>query len=400
MFTELTSNSSPPALNQGAALETITGLPMQHVSDAKIAIVDDEPTNVKVVGRLLSLEGYSNFVSTCDARDAVGLIQDQLPDLIMLDLMMPHVSGLEVLRTVREHPHMRLTPIVVLTASTDRELRIEALHAGANDFLNKPIDPSELAPRVGNLLALKRQLDQICNYSRDLEAAVNQRTVELESSRRDILHCLARAAEFRDDDTGHHVIRVGRYARIVAEGLGMDGEYLNRIEQAAQLHDVGKIGIGDDILCKPGKLTEAEFELMRKHSCFGKRVLQRLSPQEELALRHHADIGAKVLATGNSPVLDMATRIALTHHEWWDGTGYPLGLQGEDIPLEGRITAVADVFDALSTKRCYKEAFPLEKCFTIMISERGSHFDPAALDAFTGKRQEIIEVQLRCADEG
>lgn len=179
----------------------------------------------------------------------------------------------------------------------------------------------------------------------------------------------------------------------------MDEEYVDRIEQAAQLHDVGKIGVADDILRKPGRLTEAEFELMRKHSGFGKRVLQLMSPQEELALRHHADIGAKVLAIGSSPVLDMATRIALTHHEWWDGSGYPLHLKGEDIPLEGRITAVADVFDALSTKRCYKEAFPIDICFSIMSSERATHFDPTVLDAFTRKRRELVEVQMQYADE-
>ncbi|HEV7281813.1 MAG TPA: HD domain-containing phosphohydrolase [Pirellulaceae bacterium] len=368
-------------------------------SIAKIAIIDDEPTNVKVVSRLLQMDGYSNFVTTCDAREAMELVRHETPDIVLLDLMMPHVSGLEILQTIRRFDATRLTPVVILTASTDRETRIEALRGGANDFLNKPIDPSELAPRVGNLLALKRHQDQLQGYSRRLEEAVKERTAELEASRRDILHCLARAAEYRDDDTGHHVIRVGRYARLIAEGLGMDGDYLDCIDQAAQLHDVGKIGVADDILRKPGRLTDVEFEMMRKHSSFGKHVLQRISPQEELALRHHADIGANVLRIGRSPVLDMAMRIALTHHEWWDGSGYPLGLKGEDIPLEGRITAVADVFDALSTKRCYKEAFPLEKCFAIMSDERGTHFDPAALDAFARKRREIIEVQMQYADE-
>lgn len=368
-------------------------------SGTKIAIIDDEPTNVKVVSRLLQMDGYSKFVTTCDAREAMDLIWREAPDIVLLDLMMPHVSGLEILRTLRRHEATKMTPVVILTASTDREMRIDALRRGANDFLNKPIDPSELAPRVGNLLALKRHQDQLRGYSRRLEAAVKRRTAELEASRRDILHCLARAAEYRDDDTGHHVIRVGRYARLVAEGLGMDEEYLDRIEQAAQLHDVGKIGVADDILRKPGRLSESEFELMRKHSSFGKHVLQRISPQEEMALRHHASIGANVLGIGRSPVLDMAMRIALTHHEWWDGTGYPLGLQGEDIPLEGRITAVADVFDALSTKRPYKEAFPLDKCFAIMSEEHSSHFDPTVLDAFVLKRREIVEVQMQFADE-
>lgn len=375
--------------------------PLSHPvqSDATIAIIDDEPTNIKVVSRLLQLEGYRNFISTHDSREALDLIRNQATDIVLLDLMMPHVSGLDILRMLRSRTDTWLTPVIILTASTDRETRLEALRRGANDFLNKPIDPSELAPRVGNLLALKGHQDEMKSYSSSLEEAVRRRTAELEASRRDILHCLARAAEYRDDDTGHHVMRVGRYARIIAEGLGMDAEYADRIEQAAQLHDVGKIGVPDDILRKPGRLTEAEFELMRKHSSFGKRVLQRISPEEEVALRHHADIGAKVLAIGRSPVLDMAMRIALTHHEWWNGSGYPLKLQGSDIPIEGRITAVADVFDALSTKRCYKEAFPIDKCFHIMEEERGSHFDPEVLDAFIKMRSAIIEVQLQYADE-
>jgi putative two-component system response regulator len=190
---------------------------------------------------------------------------------------------------------------------------------------------------------------------------------------------LARAAEYRDDDTGHHVIRVGKYARLVAKQLGMDAESLDIIEQAAQLHDVGKIGIPDDVLRKPGKLSESEFEVIQKHCGFGKRILQRMSPGEEQAMRRHADFGAEILKTSPSPILDMATRIALTHHEWWDGSGYPLGLKGDNIPLEGRITAVADVFDALSTKRCYKDAFPIEKCFAIMEEGRGRQFDPRIL---------------------
>jgi len=361
--------------------------------------VDDEPVNIKVVSRLLKIEGYSQFVSTSDSREALDLIRREAPDAVLLDLMMPHVSGIEILQAMRRDNATLHTPVIILTASTDQETRIGDLRGGANDFLNKPIDPSELAPRVGNLLTLKRHQDQLQNQSRELELAVRERTAELEASRRDILHSLARAAEFRDDDTGHHVLRVGRYAGIVAESLGMDPDFVDCIEQAAQLHDVGKIGISDDILKKPGRLTEEEFDLMQKHAGIGKRVLQRISPQEEMALRHHADIGAKVLGVAHSPVLDMATRIALTHHEWWDGSGYPLGLKGEDIPLEGRITAVADVFDALSTKRCYKDAMPIEKCFSIMEGEGGTHFDPRVFEAFCSSRKEVVEVQMQFADE-
>ncbi|MBL8873033.1 MAG: response regulator [Planctomycetaceae bacterium] len=369
------------------------------VPNAKILIVDDEPVNIKVVSRLLRIEGYQNFVSTSDSREALGLLRGENPDLLLLDLMMPHVSGIDILRTIKRSPELQHTPVIILTASTDHQTRVDALRSGANDFLNKPIDANELSPRVGNLLTLKRYQDRLRDYSQELEEAVNLRTAELEASRRDLLHCLARASEFRDDDTGHHVLRVGRYARLIAEGLGKDATYTDLIEQAAQLHDVGKIGVADAVLKKPGKLTEEEFSIMQSHAALGKRVLQRISPQEEMALRHHTDIGAKVLGTARSPLMDMACRIALTHHERWDGNGYPLGLKGEDIPLEGRITAVADVFDALSTKRCYKEAFPIDKCFNIMANESGTHFDPTVLDAFFAKRREILEVQLRYANE-
>lgn len=384
-----------PVLLEPVAKLAATG----PISDAKIVVVDDEPVNIKVVSRLLKIEGYVQFVTTTDAREALPLIFAESPDLVLLDLMMPHVSGLDILAEMRQDEANRFTPVVILTASTDHETRVEALRSGANDFLNKPIDPSELAPRVGNLIALKRHQDRLQNYSRELEAAVRQRTSELEASRRDILHCLARAAEFRDDDTGHHVLRVGRYARLIAEGLGLDCEFVELIEQAAQLHDVGKIGVSDDILKKPGRLTVEEFELMQTHAGRGKRVLQRMSPQDEVALRHHANIGAKMLGAAHSPVLDMATRIALTHHEWWNGAGYPLGLKGEDIPLEGRITAVADVFDALSTRRCYKDAIPIDECFGMMKAESGTHFDPRVVQAFFSKRSEIVEVQMRYADD-
>ncbi|WP_158262176.1 MULTISPECIES: HD domain-containing phosphohydrolase [Pirellulaceae] len=369
------------------------------VPDAKIVVVDDEPVNIKVVSRLLRIEGYTQFVSTSDSRDAIQLLRQEQPDLVLLDLMMPHVSGIDILRQMREDKTLAHTPTIILTATTDRDTRVEALRTGANDFLNKPIDPSELVPRVGNLLVLKRHQDRLENYSRELESAVRERTAQLEASRRDILHCLARAAEFRDDDTGYHVLRVGRYARIIAQGMGMDTAEIDEIEQAAQLHDVGKIGIADDVLKKPGRLTDDEFQLMQKHANLGKRVLQRMSPQLELALRNHAKIGSDVLGAAKSPVLEMAARIALTHHEWWDGSGYPLGLKGEDIPLEGRITAIADVFDALSTKRCYKNAFPIDKCFTIMAEERGTHFDPDILDVFFAKRKEIVDVQMQYADD-
>jgi putative two-component system response regulator len=362
-------------------------------------VVDDEPTNVKVVSRLLKLDGYEDFITTTDARTAVEMARRELPDLILLDVMMPHVSGLEILSTMRLAEETRFTPVVILTASTDRETRLDALHRGATDFLNKPIDPSELVLRVHNVLSIKTYQDQLKNYSRDLEAAVRLRTAQLEDSQQDVIRCLARAAEYRDDDTGHHVVRVGKYVRIVAEAMGICGRELDTLEQASQLHDVGKIGIPDYVLLKPGKLTAEEFAIIQTHSLIGDRILERCTQEEEIALVGHTELGAAMLDVGHSHVLDLARRIALTHHEWWNGEGYPYGLRGDDIPLAGRITAVADVFDALSTRRCYKDAFPVEECFSIMEAKRGAQFDPHVLDKFLENRERILNVKMQYVDD-
>ena len=366
---------------------------------AKLLVVDDEPTNVKLVQRFLELDGYERFVTTTDARRAVQLAREEKPDCILLDLMMPHVSGLQILDQLRADPELARAPVIFLTAVTDSATRRDALERGATDFLNKPIDPYELAPRVANVVSAKAYQDQLLVHSRDLEQAVRERTADLERAHREVAYCLARAAEYRDNDTGFHVLRVGRYSRLIAEELGWAGEQLDVIEHAAQLHDVGKIGVPDAVLLKPDRLTEEEFSLMKKHCGFGKRILRQCSEDEEMALRSHSEVGGKILDGAASPLLVLARKIALSHHEWWDGSGYPLGLRGEDIPLEGRITAVADVFDALSSKRCYKDAMPVDECFEIMARERGTHFDPAVFDAFLRRRTEVVDVQLRYADE-
>jgi putative two-component system response regulator len=313
--------------------------------------------------------------------------------------MMPYVSGLDILSEVRNDESIAFIPIVILTAVTDRETRVRAVELGATDFLNKPVDASELVPRVQIVLAVMEYQDRLRNYSQDLETAVRQRTAELEMSRRDLVHCLARAAEYRDDDTGQHVLRVGRYSGLIAEALDIDPAVVDVLEQAALLHDIGKIGIPDAVLLKPGRLTDDEFMMMQKHAGFGKRILTSCSLDEEKMLRRHAEVGAHILEVGSSNILDMARTIALTHHERWDGTGYPLGLKGEDIPLVGRIVAVADVFDALSSRRSYKKAFPLDQCFSVMQEGRGSHFDPTVLDVFISIRENVVAVQLQYADE-
>jgi putative two-component system response regulator len=394
----LPANLALPAVAGVAPADAAAG-PAVPIKQPKLMVVDDEPTNVKLVQRFLELDGYRRFVTTNDSRIAVRLVREEQPDCVLLDLMMPHVSGLEILDEMRADPELALIPVIFLTAVTDGAVRRDALERGATDFLNKPVDPCELAPRIANVLAAKAFQDQLLVHSRDLEEAVRARTIELERAHREVAYCLARAAEYRDNDTGFHVLRVGRYARLIAEELGMTGEELDLIEHAAQLHDVGKIGVPDAVLLKPDRLTEEEFELMKKHCGFGKRILRQCSADEELALRSHSEVGAQILDGAASPLLAMARKIALSHHEWWDGAGYPLGLRGEDIPLEARITAIADVFDALSSKRCYKDPMPVDRCFEIMESERGTHFDPTVFDAFMRRRKEVVDVQVHYADE-
>jgi putative two-component system response regulator len=365
---------------------------------AKILIVDDEPINVKVCQKYLHELGYKHCVGLTDSTRTIAVILEERPDVVILDVMMPIVSGVDVLKLIRKHDELAHLPVLILTASSDRTTKLTVLNLGATDFLTKPIDPSEMAPRVRNVLSVKRYHDSLRNHAQALEEAVRQRTADLESSRLDVIHCLARAVEYRDDHTGRHVERVGRYAGIIAHALGMDAATVAMIEQAAQLHDVGKIGVPDDILMKPGKLTPEEFERMQKHTLFGRKIVEQMSEREWEKLRQHVQIGSRILNAPRSPLLSMAARIALTHHERWDGSGYPLGLAGEDIPLEGRITAVADVFDALSSHRPYKPSYPIDKCFNIMRSESGLHFDPRVIDAFFSRRDDVVRTQLELAD--
>ena len=361
-------------------------------------IVDDEPINIKVARKYLTAAGFQNITDCSDPAAAFDNILQNQPDVLILDIMMPGVTGLEILARLRKHDSTKMLPVIVLTASDDRETRLEALNLGASDFLSKPVDALELTPRVRNVVDLKRFHDHLKNYNSELETAVRLKTVELETSRREVLTCLARAAEFRDDDTGQHIVRVGRYAGIIARGLELSDQYVDMIEQAAQLHDVGKIGIPDSILQKPGKLTAEERTQMERHSGYGKKILQSLSRHDQPFTCAHSRIGGQILESTQSPLLQMAYRIALTHHERWDGTGYPIGLSGEDIPLEGRITAVADVFDALSSERPYKKAFPVDECFRILTDGRGSYFDPDVIDAFFRQRSEVVTVQMDYLD--
>jgi putative two-component system response regulator len=359
---------------------------------ASILIVDDQPINLRVAEAFLNDEGY-RCITLCDSPEEVpNLVRLACPDVILLDVMMPRISGLDVLRTLRTNLATRHVPVIVLTALTDQQTKSHALQLGATDFLNKPLDVLDLLPRVRNALVLRSHQRNLENQAKALDRLVRQRTAELASTQIRIVHCLARASEYRDNETGRHALRVGRYARIISDELGQDKGWCEYLMLAAMLHDVGKIGIPDRILLKPGRLDADEFRQMQDHCHFG---LEIIAPDlhEELLPLLPTDCGRVC----DSPLLDLASRVAATHHERWDGTGYPLGLQGDEIPLEGRITAVADVFDALGSVRPYKPAFPVEQCRDIIHDGAGTHFDPRIVNAFVARFDEIRSVaeQLR-----
>ena len=383
------------APTQPAGDLTTLGLPPEK---AKIMIVDDGPLDTAMLELQLAEAGFSAIQSVTDPKATFDMIRSEQPDVLLLDIVMPEVDGFEILAAVQQSQILAPLPVIILTASTTAETKLKALELGATDFLSKPVDPSELLLRLRNTLATKAFQDHLKNQSAELEREVQRRTRELERARKEAMFCLARAAEFRDDDTGRHVLRVGRYAGLIAAQLGFSKEAVEMLEQAAQLHDVGKIGISDTILLKAGKLDPSEFELMKQHCDFGKKIIEPMSDEEWKIVQRHTDVGSTIMEISSSPVMKMAGVIAQTHHEKWNGTGYPHGLAGEDIPIEGRITAVADVYDALSSPRSYKEPFPLEKCLTIMEEGRGQHFDPRVLDAFYACLESVRKVQAEWAD--
>jgi putative two-component system response regulator len=316
----------------------------------------------------------------------------------LLDVMMPEVSGLDILRERRRIPSLQLTPFIILSGSQDLEVKQEALEHGATDFLGKPVEKIELTLRIKNALLLKQQYKDLEVHAHELEQEVQERTRQLERSREQILQCLARAAEYRDNETGRHVVRVGKYARVVGERLGLPKEFCGQIELAAQLHDLGKIGIPDSILLNPGKLSEEEFAVMKRHCEIGREILDPFAADEMEELRQNKSDPARLPSNLRSPLLVLAAKIAQTHHEKWDGTGYPLGLKGEQIPIEGRITSVSDVYDALCSVRPYKEGFSVEQALRIMLAERGTRFDPKVLDAFVDQIPRIEKIRKAYSD--
>jgi putative two-component system response regulator len=330
-------------------------------AQARILIVDDEDANVLLLERHLGRAGYPNCKSTTDPRQVVDLYQAFHPDLILLDLMMPHLDGYAVMEQLRPHiAQCRYLPILVLTADMSTPARDKSLSMGAKDFLLKPFDITELLLRIHNLLETRFLYQEQQNQNEILEQRVQERTGELRQAQVEILERLARAAEYRDDDTGQHTQRVAQLAALIAQEFGLAPEHVELICKAAPLHDVGKIGISDLILLKPARLTPEEFDTIKTHPA----------------------IGAALLTGGASELIQLAENIAYSHHERWDGTGYPRGLRGEEIPLEGRILAIADVFDALTNERPYKKAWSPEQAREEIVRNAGTQFDPALVAAF------------------
>jgi putative two-component system response regulator len=332
--------------------------------DARILVVDDEPTNVQLMERILDRAGYGNITSTSDPESVLALVDELEPDLLLLDLMMPRVDGFEIMGSLRASA--REVPVLVLTADATQEVKRRALRAGARDFLTKPFDVDEVLLRIANMLDIRFLTVRLTDQNAALEDRVRERTHELEESHIEMFERLALAAEYRDDDTGQHTRRVGRMAALLAQELGLEIDLVRRLERSAGLHDVGKIGVPDSILLAPRKLTPEEFEVVKTHTV----------------------IGAKILSGSRSPLMIMSEEVAWSHHERWDGRGYA-GIAAEEIPLVGRITTVADVFDALTHERPYKQAWPLDEAVAEIRSQRGQQFDPRVVDAFVAIEDEI-----------
>lgn len=351
---------------------------------AKILCADDEDRNLLLLEGMLIPLGYEVILAR-DGEGALERVRETRPDVILLDVMMPKMGGFEVARQLKHNEDTRIIPIVMVTALRDVEDRVKAFEVGADDFLSKPVDQMELRARVQSLVKVKAYHDHMRDYQKELEADVAKRTEQLRRAFERIktaslgtVHRLSRAAEFKDEDTGAHILRMSNYSATVARKMGLNEKTVESILYAAPMHDIGKIGTPDRILLKPGKLDSDEWEVMKQHTTNG----------------------GQILAGSAAGFIKLAEIVALTHHEKWDGSGYPNGLKDKKIPLVGQIVAIADVFDALTSKRPYKEPFSIEKSFDIIKESRESHFDPDVVDAFFAIEDEILAIKEKYKDEG
>lgn len=337
----------------------------------KILIVDDEEINVILLEQLLKRENYETQRAR-NGEQAIFQARRDQPDLILMDMMMPKVGGLEAIEILKNDRRTQQIPIIMVTALDDIETKVKALEAGAEDFVAKPIEKLELIARVRSLLKVKKYHDFMANYQRELEEEVRRNTLdlrnaldELQASHRETIYLLSRVSEFRDETTGRHIYKVGSYSELIARNLGLNEKDIVNIKHASMMHDIGKIAIPDSILLKKGKLSAKEWDIMKQHTIIGEKLLRG----------YHNDF------------IILSAVIALAHHEKWDGSGYPYGLKGENIPLAGRIVALADVFDALTSERPYKKAMTRDQAEQIILKKSGTHFDPQIVEAFLGKKE-------------
>lgn len=348
-----------------------------------VMIVDDQSTERRVLETIVKTIG-SNISIVCydNAGEALARARENPPDLILTDYRMPGLNGVEFIKSLRNLPDCNDVPIVVVTIVDNKAVLYDALDAGATDFLPKPVDHYQCKVRCRNLLTLRKQQLIIRNRASNLEKEVEEKIHEVHIREKETLYRLARAGEFKDPNTSLHLDRIGIITRRIAEKLGLDNDLCEVLEVAAAIHDIGNIGIPESILCKPGSLTS----------------------EEKAVMQHHPQIGYEIIKDSPSPYLQTGSIIALNHHERYDGKGYPQGLSGGDIPIEARIVAVADVFDALSSKRVYKDAWSIDQTVQHLVDSRGLHFDPACVDALTGNLEDILgtvsEVEKEWAGKG
>ena len=361
------------------------------VEKPKILIVDDEKLNRNFLKTYLTTLGYIPFEAE-NGKKGLDIIMKEKPDVIILDLNMPEMDGFELLKIIKINPETRMIPVIVITALGDESNHLKALELGADDFLTKPFNIHFLKARLRSLVTIKMLYDINIEYQNKLKESNIELMRELIKTQEVTIIALAKLAEFRDPETGEHLERIREYTRILAEELRkhkkyekyINDRYIENIYKSSLLHDIGKVGIPDYILLKPGKLTEDEFNIMKKHTIIGGNAI-------ESAIKH---------VQLEKSFLDMAKNVAYSHHERWDGNGYPYGLKGENIPLSARITAVADVYDALTTRRVYKPPFSHEKAKKIIISEMDGHFDPDIVESFLKREEDFIEYKEKLKDKG
>lgn len=370
-----------PGTGEGAlaAREDMSAATLAPLEKPKltVVIVDDTPINLTLMQALIAKLGDCSPITFEHSGAGLDWCLNREPDLVIVDYMMPPPDGIEFVQRLRANPGRSAVPILMVTADHEKEVRYRALDSGVTDFLTKPIDRYEFSSRVRNMLALRRSHLMLADRAKLLAEEVRLATAAIYERERETIFRLAKAAEFRDPETGTHILRMASYSRLIAEKLGLGQAEQEMILQAAQMHDVGKLGTPDHILLKPGRLTPEEFEVMKDH----------------------ASIGYEILKESTSPVLQIAAQIALTHHEKYDGSGYPRGLQGAAIPILGRIVAVADVFDALTSERPYKKAWELLRATDFLTRGRDSHFDPQCVNAFLSDWDGVLAIRERYRDE-